>query len=407
MSKRLDTKPGKKPSPNAESITSEKLDGRWLRRFRRDLLSWYRKSYRPLPWRTPPPPSQRRPQGKTSHLSKKNRFRAANHEPNPYHVLVSELMLQQTQVATVIPYFLAFVKAFPTIQDLATANTQRVMRHWQGLGYYRRAKHLHEAACQIVRDHAGRVPQRLDDLLKLPGVGRYTAGAIASIAYHQRQPVLDGNVSRILARLFAIQHPIDLPKVKSELWRLAEALVPARHPGEFNQALMDLGATICVPRRPRCSQCPVSWACRSWKHDQADRWPVTARRATPIRMDHHIIALRRRGRYLLRQRGNDGMWPGMWEFPTIESSVDTSNLSGLQAWIHQQLGLMVDGLDQVGQFRHLTTHRTIMFSLWQAQGVEGRLRRGVGQWQRLNHVEEFPLAKPQCRAISMILKSAP
>ena len=193
-------------------------------RVRRRLLAWYDKNQRPMPWRAL--------KGRT---------------PNPYHVLVSEAMLQQTQVVTVVPYFQRFVGAMPTVCDLASAKEQEVLRLWQGLGYYRRARNLHAAARVIVRDHGGQVPDTVEALLNLPGIGRYTAGAIASIAYGRAAPILDGNVARVFARLFLIEQPVDAPETRKTLWRLAEELVPPKRPGDFNQAVMELGALVHHP----------------------------------------------------------------------------------------------------------------------------------------------------------------
>ncbi|MEZ6191711.1 MAG: A/G-specific adenine glycosylase [Phycisphaerales bacterium] len=202
---------------------------------RQRLLKWYDAHRRHLPWRAD-----------------------KSETPNPYHVLVSEAMLQQTQVATVIPYFNRFIEALPTVDDLAAADEQAVLRLWQGLGYYRRARNLHAAAKAIQQEHGGKVPDTIEALLKLPGVGRYTAGAIASIAYGRPAPILDGNVARVLARLFLIEQPVDAPKTRNTLWQLAEQLVPDKRAGDFNQAVMELGALVCTKVNPSCEACPLS-----------------------------------------------------------------------------------------------------------------------------------------------------
>ena len=183
-------------------------------------------------------------------------------------------MLQQTQVTTVVGYFRRFIVKWPTLTSLASANSQEVLRMWQGLGYYRRAVHLHAAAQIIVRDGRGKVPRKIEDLVKLPGVGLYSAGAIASIAHGQCVPAVDANAARVLARWFAIGTPLDQSKVRSRLWQLAEQLVPAADPGEFNQALMEFGSMVCTPRNPRCVRCPMVHHCRAHRMGAVSRFPV-------------------------------------------------------------------------------------------------------------------------------------
>src|SRR5687768_16089198 len=211
--------------------------------FARRLLRWYDKCRRDLPWR--PDPAAGRPR------------------VDPYHVLVSEAMLQQTQVATVVPYFNRFIARFPTLADLAGADEQEVLRLWQGLGYYSRARNLQAAARKVVAEYGGELPRERDRLLTLPGVGRYTAGAVASIAFDRRAPILDGNVIRVLCRIDKIQSDPRDRSTQDLLWRRAEEVLPARRAGAFNSALMELGATVCTPRSPQCLLCPVREHCEA------------------------------------------------------------------------------------------------------------------------------------------------
>ncbi|MEX0744483.1 MAG: A/G-specific adenine glycosylase, partial [Phycisphaeraceae bacterium] len=272
-----------------------------LPRLRRALRRWYVANHRALPWRTPP--------------------NGGAVPPDPYHVLVSEAMLQQTQVATVVAYFERFIAAFPTVEALATADEQQVLRHWQGLGYYRRARHLHAAARRIAADHAGRVPDTVDALLALPGVGRYTAGAVASIAFDRRAPILDGNVARVLARWFAVDELIDQPAGRATLWRLAERVLPQRSVGDFNQALMELGALVCTPSAPKCDTCPVASLCDAKRAERVAELPRRSPRKVPRAVRHVVAAVERDGRYLFEQRPGDGLWSNMWQLPTHESLV--------------------------------------------------------------------------------------
>ncbi len=255
----------------------------------RRLLAWYRGAARDLPWR---------------------RTR------DPYRVWVSEIMLQQTTVRVVIPYFERFVAAFPTVRALARARPDDVLALWSGLGYYRRARNLHQAARLVVERHAGRFPRQLTEALALPGIGRYTAGAILSIACGERLPVVDGNVARVLSRLYLVRGK-DAARTR-RLWSLAGALVATcREPGSLNQALMELGATVCSPAAPDCPACPVRRVCRARAAGVADRFPA-ARRATrrPVKVRDDVAVVWRGGRCLLRRRSAGSLMPGMWELPT-------------------------------------------------------------------------------------------
>ncbi len=336
---------------------------------RRRLLEWYRRSRRDLPWR----PTPDRP-------------------ANPYHVLVSEAMLQQTQVATVLPYFERFITAFPTVADLAAADEQRVLKLWQGLGYYRRARNLHAAAKMIVETFDGAVPATVDQLLQLPGVGRYTAGAIASIAYGVEAPILDGNVARVLARIYRIADPVDQPATRKRLWELAEQLAPGEAPGDLNQAMMELGALVCTPKGPRCMFCPASDGCGAFAAGLTDALPAASPKRKPKAVTHRVLAIERGGRFLFERRPETGLWSNMWQLPTAENGDDLA----------QRVGLTVGPAASVGVFTHQTTHRTIRFEVGHALAVAGRLRRGAGVWRRLDQLDDLPLAKPQQRAVAML-----
>ncbi|MGH7729627.1 MAG: A/G-specific adenine glycosylase, partial [Candidatus Eiseniibacteriota bacterium] len=220
----------------------------------RRLLAWYDRHRRDMPWR---------------------RTR------DPYPVWLSEVMLQQTQVATARPYYEAFLARFPSLDALARATPDQVLAAWAGLGYYRRARHLHEAARTVVREHRGRVPDDPVAFRALPGVGRYTTGAVLSICFDRPLAVLDGNVARVLSRLYALPAAIRDPRGARRLWALADSLVPMRRPGDWNQAMMELGATICTPRSPACARCPVRALCRARSLGRVDRYPPAVKRRTP------------------------------------------------------------------------------------------------------------------------------
>jgi A/G-specific adenine glycosylase len=386
---------------------------------RRKLLAWYRKGHRAMPWRP-----------------RKLGNDTGNARIEPYYTLVSEAMLQQTQVATVIAYFERFIAEFPTVHALAEADEQRVLRQWQGLGYYRRARNLHAAAKMIVAEFDGRVPDRVEQLLKLPGVGRYTAGAIASIAYDRPAPIVDGNVDRVLARLLNLREPVDKPAVKKHVWSLAEQLVPPHSgAGDFNQSLMELGATVCTPKSPKCLVCPVRGECMAFDAGDPEQLPVKLPKKKPVAVTHLVIAVERGGKYLFEQRPATGLWSNMWQLPTWETpptkvidslpfsrpstggatsarnkkpkqhtpsaervAVPATASNALLAWFTTRFNLTLTNLTRAADFPHQTTHRTIRFVVLRGKAV-GRLKPNTGTWRALDQLDDLPLPNPQQTAI--------
>ena len=325
----------------------------------------------------------------------------ADRPANPYHVLVSEAMLQQTQVATVIPYFDRFIAAFPDVEALAKADEQRVLTLWQGLGYYRRARNLHAAAKAVVNDHGARVPQRAAKLLSLPGVGRYTAGAVASVAYDAPDPIVDGNVARVYARFYGLQEAVDRPETLKTLWALAQTNVTAsKSPRDFNQSVMELGALVCTPKNPACLTCPLRADCSALATGDVDRLPVKTPKKKPVAVTHRVLALYRstaRGdRYLFEQRPADGLWSRMWQLPTDETG--GQDLAG-------ERGLKAEKPVSVASFVHPTTHRTVRFEIERAKVTGGRLKPGRGVWRPLSGLSDLPLAKPQQQAVARVAEA--
>ena len=254
------------------------------------LLDWYRRNRRDLPWRR---------------------------SRDPYRIWVSEIMLQQTTVRVVVPYYRRFIRLFPTVRALASARPDRVLAAWSGLGYYRRARHLSAAARIIVGKHAGRFPLRVEDALALPGVGRYTAGAILSIAYGARLPVLDGNVARVLSRLHLVRGA-DSAARRRRLWRLAgELAATAPSPGDLNQALMELGATVCTAAAPACAVCPLSRRCAARASGLQETIPPSRRPRATVEVRTGVAVVTRGGRYLLLRRSNRDLMHGLWELPAV------------------------------------------------------------------------------------------
>ena len=266
---------------------------------------------------------------------------------------VSETMLQQTRIATVIPYFERFVRSFPTVHALAEAPLDSVLSHWSGLGYYRRARMLHAAARQVVEEHDGRLPEGVDGLRSLAGVGAYTAGAIASIAYGRAEAVVDGNVARVLARLMAIERDVSAGPGRALVWEIAASLVekavPVAPPGDWNQALMELGETVCVPRAPRCDECPLRAFCRARALGLQAELPHTAPKRAAPKVKRVAVVLAAAGHVLLARRRATGLFGGLWETPMGTSA----------AKLAAALGVAEEDLTEVGEVVHVLTHRRL------------------------------------------------
>jgi A/G-specific adenine glycosylase len=272
-------------------------------------------------------------------------------DPTPYRVWVSEIMLQQTQVAVVIPYFERFTARFPDVAALAAAEQDDVLHLWSGLGYYARARNLHRAARRIVDQHDGRFPEDIGLLQTLPGIGRSTAGAILSLSLGQRQPILDGNCKRVLARCFAVEGWPGRTAVLAELWRLAELLTPADEVGGYNQAMMDLGATLCTRGSPACARCPLSAGCIARRQGNPAAYPAPKpKRDTPVRTAGFVLALDPAGRLLLERRPPDGIWGGLWVPPQLAAGELPDQ------WCLNRLGCEPRRLEMLPPRRHTFTH---------------------------------------------------
>ena len=268
---------------------------------------------------------------------------------SPYRVWLSEVMLQQTQVTTVIPYFKQFTQQFPDIHQLANAPLDSVLHLWSGLGYYARARNLHKTAC-IISDNGGNFPDDLDLLMQLPGIGRSTAGAISSIALNKSQPILDGNVRRVLARFHAISGWTGNTKVSNELWLISSRYTPPSHFAEYTQAMMDLGATICVRSQPKCTECPINSDCLARIEGKTADLP-TPKPKKPIPVKHIIFLLlyNNQGHVFLEQRPSVGIWGGLWSFPEYDS------LSDIQAWLLEN-NITAQSTQPLDEQRHTFSH---------------------------------------------------
>jgi A/G-specific adenine glycosylase len=298
------------------------------------LLTWYDEQARTLPWRS---------------------------NPTPYRVWMSEIMLQQTQVTTVLPYFERWMAKFPTVTDLAEAPLETVLKTWEGLGYYARARNLHKAAQVVVQEYNGELPDTVEGLLKLPGIGVYTAGAIASIAFGRKAAAVDGNLKRVFARLMAYEPPINTPSAEKDLWAIAEVLLPEDRAGDWNQALMDLGATICLPRNPRCLLCPLRDECRANQLGLVHELPRKNARAP--RPHYTVVAgviwNPARDYLLIAQRPHDKMLGGLWEFPGGKIEAGETLEAGLQRELREELAIEVEVGDELTIVDHAYTHFSI------------------------------------------------
>ena len=247
-------------------------------------------------------------------------------QASPYHVWLSEIMLQQTQVTTVIPYYQRFLSRFSNVAELAAAPLDEVLTLWSGLGYYARARNLHKAATIMVAEHNSELPDALETLMQLPGIGRSTAGAIMALAYHQRYPILDGNVKRVLARYDVINQWPGLKSVENLLWQRAEQLLPEHRVANYIQAQMDLGATLCTRTKPQCFRCPLNRECQAYASGNPTQYPVAKpKKVTPLKQTYWLIARRNNGQIFMQQRQPHGIWGGLWSFPELENEKAVTN----------------------------------------------------------------------------------
>lgn len=343
------------------------------------LLAWYRRHRRTLPWRE---------------------------HPDPYRVWISEIMLQQTQVDTVIPYYNRFVKRFPSVEALAAASVDDVLKSWENMGYYARARNLHRAARVIVEKYDSVIPDTWKTIIALPGIGNYTAGAILSIAFEQPFPAVDGNVRRVLCRLFAIGESVEKPDTHRTLHRLIAAIIPKKSPGLFNQALMDLGAMICTPRSPACIDCPLRMLCKACLDGLQDRLPISERKpATPHERAVAAVIRNRQGRMLVVQRPARGLLASLWKLPGgIVKKAETPS-EGLKRLVQEELGIRILVGKPVISVRHAYTHFRITLHAFRCSRRSGRPRAVTCQdwrWASPGDLEDLAFSKADRAVISSL-----
>jgi len=347
----------------------------------RRLLAWFRRHRRPLPWRA---------------------------SRDPYPIWVSEVMLQQTQVATVIPYFKRFMQSFPTLPVLARATEQEVLRHWEGLGYYRRARDLHRSARLLLTEHRGRFPREPALLRGLPGFGRYTVAAVLSQAFDVRLPILEANSRRVLCRLFGARGDPRTTPVEKRLWRYAEELLPARHVGDFNQALMELGALVCTPAQPRCERCPLRAHCAAHRMGLVDKIPSRVRTPRIENLADVAIVVRRGRRVLLVQRPDTGRWAGLWEFPHGPPENGDNSQDGARRLLADLTGIRTEPAREIMKLRHSIMRFRISLVCLEAPYQGGRFRSAFyakGRWVNLGNLQDYPVSAPQRRLARCLVEA--
>ena len=355
-------------------------EGAWIRTLRRKVLCWFDRSARELPWRA----------SKTA-----------------YHVWVSEIMLQQTQVATVLEFYPRFVARFPTIQVLAEADSGAVLRCWEGLGYYRRASQMHAAARQIVQYHDGQFPADIEQARALPGIGRYTAGAILSIAMEQRHPILEANTTRLHCRLLAYAGAPNRAAGQRLLWSFAERLLPRRRVGDFNQALMELGSVICTPRQPACVRCPVATLCPTHARGLQCRIPRVKKRAGAVSLHEAAVVIQRAGHVLIHRCAPGQRWAGLWDYPRfeVEPAQPADLAPHLKRRVKELTGLTISAPRHLATLHHTVTRFRISLSCHAATCRRATLDKNGWQWVRITDLDDYPLSVTG-RRISQLLAAS-
>jgi A/G-specific adenine glycosylase len=350
----------------------------YISNFQTRLLDWYKANKRKLPWRE---------------------------NNNPYHIWVSEVMLQQTQVKTTIPYFFRFIDRFPTIDALAKADLESVLKLWEGLGYYARARNLHKAAIIVHDKFKGHVPNDIDTFKQLPGVGDYIGAAVQSIAFDHPHAVVDGNVKRVLSRLLCNDDPVNHSRSHKIYLKYAQPLLDGEHAGDFNQAMMELGALVCTPKNPDCRICPVKKRCKAFEKGLTDQYPKRIQsKKTPT---HHIAAgvVHKNGKMLITRRKLDGLLGGLWEFPGGKVKPKESSKQACIREIKEETSLDVTINNKITTVHHAYTHFKIRMDVYHCTCAQGdvRLNGPINhQWITLEQIDDFAFPKANLKFIPLL-----
>jgi A/G-specific adenine glycosylase len=344
---------------------------------RQRLLIWYAQQGRELPWRN---------------------------SRDPYAIWISEIMLQQTQVKTVIPYYQRWLAMFPTVADLAAASQEQVLKQWEGLGYYARARNLHRAAQQVVHDHGGQFPSTLAGAIALPGIGRTTAGGILSAAFNQPVPILDGNVKRVLARLVALERSPS--RALSQLWQWSETLLDQESPRNFNQALMDLGATVCTPKQPACDRCPWIVHCRAYARAMQHELPHSDQRPPlPHKQIGVAVIWNEQRQILIDRRRQEGLLGGLWEFPGGKLEPGETVEQCIRREIQEELGIDVEVGDRLITVNHAYSHFRVTLNVHHCRHLTGEpqpLECDEVRWVTVDDLAQYPFPKANIHIIDAL-----
>ncbi len=358
------------------------MENKEKRQFQARLINWFKKNQRKLPWR----------------------------ETNdPYKIWVSEVMLQQTQVVKVIDYYNRFMVRFPDIFTLAKADLNSVLKIWEGMGYYARARNLHRAAKIIVEEKEGSIPKNYEDFLKLPGVGEYIASAVLSQAFGEPLAVVDGNVKRVYSRLFQIGAPIQNTKAQKEMKQIAQDLLFEPDAGNFNQALMELGATICRPRNPLCAQCPVSRFCQSFQNQTQDQFPVIEKKKQVPSYKIVVGVIFKNNKVLIVHRKNSGLLGGLWEFPGGKVNQDESSLNACRREMREKVNLNVEPAKLLTNVRHAYSHFKINIDVIICKFRSGTVKLNGHQdfdWVNLKQLDNYPIHKSNLKFLPLLKKES-
>lgn len=338
------------------------------------LLAWFGEHQRDFPWR------------KTY---------------DPYHVWISEVMAQQTRMDQLLPYYARFMQQFPTLHTLADADEQFVLKAWEGLGYYSRARNLHAAAKGVVKEFNGKIPSTREQLKRLKGVGPYISAAVASIAFNEDVPVVDGNVFRVATRFWGLQDDVSLPKTRDKLEKMLHEVLPHGKARDFNQAMMELGALVCTPDHPSCNSCPLQQGCFAFAHAQQDKFPVKTKKGKAPIKHFAMLVLEKEGKIALEQRKTK-LLAGMWEFPMVEYAPLTDSPQMLEEKIGQKLGASIRLSKNIGQLTHQYSHFTQHVHVFEGHVSDSAPHAQFFSW---SEVHQKPLSKIQLKALELLGKT--
>ncbi|HET7628750.1 MAG TPA: A/G-specific adenine glycosylase [Bacillales bacterium] len=344
-------------------------------KFAQRLTSWFDQQQRPLPWRE---------------------------DRDPYKIWVSEIMLQQTRVDTVIPYFRRFITRFPTIESLANADQEEVLKHWEGLGYYSRARNLHAGVREVHAKYGSRVPDQADEISAIKGIGPYTAGAILSIAFGKPEPAVDGNVMRVLSRVLLVEDDIAKQKTRKYFEQVVKAIIPEDDPSAFNQGLMELGATVCTPKSPKCLLCPVRQHCQAFQENRQAELPVKSKSKAPKVETIAVAAVQNEnGEWLIRRRPETGLLGGMWEFPAFKVDTALNKKAQLAQKMCEMYELKVELHDRLRNIQHVFSHLKWEMSVYRGT-VEGTVQQEGHLFCGSSMLEKYPFPVSHQKIIRMI-----